>query len=569
MLAGCLGGGQSGDNNQSEPTAGNGTSEGNTAGNGTSEGNTAGNGTPAPDEVQMGGSLRIAMQSDIDQTLHPHKAPDTTAITMVENLGNSLVRADPNGEIKPDLATDWEISDDNLTYTFTLREGVKFQKPYDTEVTAEDVVWNWRKILDADYGAFGRGAFAGILTGEEIDPENTVQKTGEYEVTFNLAEPMAPFLKKQASMTAFGWYTIIPREALEEHGDNFGGLDTGVWATGPFKYNPEKSKVGSEYVFDKNPQYFRETEAGQLPYLDGVTYTVAPESSTRVTGLKTGQIDVSESVPPTDVESIKNSEDASVYSVPSTAKTSMWPNIRNHEPLSMKKVRKALLYATNRQPMIETVFDGNGAVAHSPLPPWHPYYNKDASVVYNQDVGKAKKLLEEAGYGDGFSFKCEPTNQPKFVDPAKIMQQQLRAVNIDMSISPVSKGTAFNPIDSCSWDNLENCPSSDWNSLIDNFTWGFAAADYTYSTFHSRADFNWTYYSSEKVDQLTEKARSTLDQKKRQDIYNDIQQAITDDQPQPFLLWNAFTPGYRDRVNNFRAWPTAYLWLEDVWAEEN
>lgn len=518
-------------------------------------------------EVQTGGTLRVAMQSDFD-TLHPHNIPGTTGTTLVENFGNALVAATPKGEVVPDLARELPtVSNDAKQYTFKLRKGVRFHEPYGRELTADDVVANWRKILDKEYGAYGRSTYKGILVGEGIDPKNTVQKTGKYEVTFNLDKPFAPFLIKQAKMSAFGWFTIVPMEAVKEHGDKFGTAKTGVWATGPFKYVPEKSKAGSNYVFEKNPHYFKKGEAGQLPYLDKLVFEISPESTTRTSGLKAGDIDIDESTAATDIKDIKGANNAHVLSKPSSAKMSQWVNTRNFEPFTKRKVRKALMHAANRRAVVETKFRGYAAIAHSPLPPWHWAYDEEACVTYENDAEKAQKLLEEAGHSNGFSFKCEPTNQPKFVDTAKILQRNYKKAGMDMSVKPASKGTTWDPLVG-GWGD-KSVPPKNFHSMVENFTWGFSADDYTYATFHSEQPFNYSYYSNDEADKAMEKARQTRDKKKRKEFYRTAQKHITDDAPQPFLIWNNVTHGVHSRVHNFDIYPTAYMLFEDVWVETN
>ena len=494
------------------------------------------------------------------ETLNPHKVSFTTGITMCENLTNSLYRVTPDGKIEPDLAAEMpDVSDDGTTYTVKLKEGVQFHEPYKRELTAEDVVWNFRKILDKEYGAAGRGAYVGTLVGDGIDPQETVQETGEYEVTFNLAQSYAPFLYKQASMSAFAWYGIIPPESLEEHGSDLGAIDNGVWGTGPFKYVPEESQAGSKFVFEKNPDYFREGEGGQLPYLDRLVVKVVPEASVRSTQLKSGGADVNESVAATEVSAMKEHDDISVLEKPSTAKVSQWVNIVNFPPTSSKKVRKALMHAMNREVIIGTKFQGHAAIAHSPFPPWHWAYNEDACVTYEQDVEKAKSLLEEAGHA-GFSFTCEPSNQTKFVDVATILQQQYRKAGVDMEVQPLSKGSVWDPV------SADETPE-DWHSMIENFTWGFAADDYAYATFHSDAVFNYTEYSDSKTDELMTEARHVPDRERRKELYDDVQHRITDAMPKLFMLWNNVIHGHRNRVHNLRVWGSAYMWFEDVWKE--
>lgn len=554
MIAGCSGstesegGGQSGNNSGPKQV----TQQ--TQGAGQSQG-----------KVQMGGALTVAMQSDFD-TIHPHKIPGTTGTTMAENFGNALVAATPQGKVVPDLAREMPtVSDDGKTYTFKLRKGVKFHEPYGQELTADDVVANWRKIMDKDYGAYGRSTYEGILVGEGINPKKTIKKTGKYEVTFNLAKPFAPFLVKQAKMSAFGWFTIVPMKAVNEHGQDFGTANTGVWATGPFKYAPGKSKSGSRYVYEKNPNYFKKGKGGQLPYLDTLVFEISPESSTRTTGLKTGDIDIDESTAATDIQGIKQSENAHVLSQPSSSKMNQWVNTRNFKPFTDKQVRKALMHAANRKAVVETKFQGYAAIAHSPIPPWSWAYDEDACVTYDNDPEKAKQLLEKAGYADGFKFKCEPTNQPKFVDTAKILQQNYKQAGLDMSVKPASKGTTFDPLVG-GWGD-KSVPPKGFHSMIENFTWGFSPDDYTFATFHSQQPFNYSYYSNQKADKAMKSAREAQSRKKRKKFYRTAQKLITRDMPQPFLVWNNVTHGIRNRVHNFDIYPTAYMLFEDVWVE--
>lgn len=552
MLAGCASSDKS--------------SQGNGDGNGDGPKTVANTQTESTGEIQPGGTLTVAMQSDYD-TLHPHKIPGTTGTTIAENIGNALVKATPKGEVKPDLAREMPtVSNDGKQYTFKLRKGVKFHPPYERELTADDVVENWRTILDPDYGAYGLSTYKGILTGEDVTPKETVQKTGKYEVTFNLTEPFAPFLIKQAKMSAFGWFNIVPMEAVEEHGKDFGTPKTGIWSTGPFIYQADKSTAGSKYVLEKNPNYFKEGEGGQLPYLDKLVFQISPESTTRTSSLKSGQIDIDESAAATSIKDLKNREKTHVVSKPSSAKMNQWVNQRNYEPFTKTKVRKALMHAANRKAIVETKFRGYAAIAHSPLPPWHWAYDKDAAVTYENDTKKAKQLLKEAGESS-FSFTCEPTNQPKFIDVAKILQQNYKKIGIDMSIKPASKGTTWQPLVG-GWDD-KSVPPKSWHSMIENYTWGFSADDFTYATFHSEQPFNYSYYSNKKADEAMEKARKTRGRKKRKEHYATAQKLITDDMPKPFLVWNNVSHAFRSRVNNFDVYPTAYMLFEDVWVSQN
>jgi peptide/nickel transport system substrate-binding protein len=129
-----------------------------------------------------------------------------------------------------------------------------------------------------------------------------------------------------------------------------------------------------------------------------------------------------------------------------------------------------------------------------------------------------------------------------------------------MSVEPVSKSAAFEPI------NSDPAPS-DWHSLVGSYKWGFSADDFTYSTFHSDAAFNYTHYSNEEVDQLFTQARGTVDREERKRLYSEAQNIITDDMPKPFLIWANVVQGHQSNVENFRVWPTTYMSFEDVWID--
>jgi len=132
-----------------------------------------------------------------------------------------------------------------------------------------------------------------------------------------------------------------------------------------------------------------------------------------------------------------------------------------------------------------------------------------------------------------------------------------------MSVSPVSKSATYAPIENATED-----PPSDWNSLIEDFTWAFAADDYTGSNFRCGIPFNYTHYCNPEADELMMDARRTIDRDQRQELYDEIQHILTDDLPKLFLLYTNNNIGLRDRVNNYRVWPTGFNWLEDIWISQ-
>jgi peptide/nickel transport system substrate-binding protein len=518
-----------------------------------------------PAKPQNGGTLRVALQSD-PWTLHPHLFQDTSSSQLAENYGNTLVDVDPEGKFLPDLATKVPKPENGgRKYVFQLRKGVRFHGDYG-EVKADDVVVNFQKILDEKYGSPARADYEGILVGEGIDPKQSVQATGEYEVTFNLAEPYSPLLYKLSDPRT----TIVPPEVIEKHGKDLGTPDVGIWATGPYQF--VEASPNSQYTFERNPNYFKKEDGRQLPYLDRVVYRIVPESSVTATQIRTGGIHIAEYLEARDVSSVKQSGDVSVNSRPGASQINLYVNQTTFPSLSKKEVRQALALASNKQAIIQTKFDGLASPGHSIFPPWHWAYDEGAVNKYEYDPERARSLLEQAGE-TGLRFTCQPTNQPLFVDTASILQQNLRQIGVDMEITPKEKSAAWEPVIEA-WDPKKFPPKdqvgppSNFHALLEDITYAFDADGYSYITFHTDAWLNVSYYSNEQVDTWMENARKTLDQNEQKQIYSKVQGKITEDIPQIFQVWWNVNQGYRNEVQNFRTFPTGELNLETVWLRQ-
>ncbi|ELZ84651.1 family 5 extracellular solute-binding protein [Haloferax elongans ATCC BAA-1513] len=523
--------------------------------------------------MKKGGDLVVTVASQA-QTLNPHLGDQTTDSTLSKAYSNSLLRFKQDGSIAGDLAKDWSVSDDGKTYTFTLYEGIQFHGPYG-ECDAEAVRQNFLKIItDKEYSAVNRSEFKGILfgegpDGETLDPKERITATGDYEIEFSLANEDVTFPSKLTSYRT----AVLPVEALEEHGDDFGSFDTGVWATGPFTF--ESAEASGPYEFSRNEEYFKETEAGQLPYLDSVTYSVVPDGTVRNTKLKTGEAHINPTVPANKVEDLEKANNVSVLSMPSVERVNMYINWRNVEPLGKKKVRHALGHASNREAIKSVKFAGRADPAWSVFPPWHWAYDESSVSKYPYDIEKAKSLLADAGESDGFSLEVDVTNQPKFVDIAQILQQSYKEINVDMEINPKEKGSVWGPWYPSEWDdkdekeeNREVGPPSDVEALIESIGYGFSADGYAYLGFHSREYFNSSFYGDDEVDAWLEEARRTQDQAQRAELYRKVQQKVTDFYPLIMQVWPHTNQGRRSSVKNYIAYPTRTPHVEKVFLEE-
>lgn len=557
MLAGCTEGGN----------GGGGTAGGNGGnGGGGQQSTDTESPTAQTKNVQTGGQLKVALQSD-PWTLHPHMYQDTSSSQLAQAYGNQLLTTDNQGNLQPDLAKEVpKPQNEGKKYVFKLREGVKFHGDYG-ELKAEDVVSNVRTILKKEYGSPARADYEEILVGEGIDPKNSVQATGEYEVTFNLAKPYAPFLYKVTD----GRMTIVPPKAIEEYGEDLGTPDVGTWGTGPFQF--KEGQPDDHYTFEKYDDYFKKDDNGtQLPYLDSVRYNVVPESSVRATQIKTGGIDISEMVPAQDVQGLKNAGKVQINSRPGSSLLSLYVNTRTYDPFTKKKMRQALAYGINKEAIIQTKFKGLAEAGWTIFPSWHWAYDKSLKGNYKHDPQKAKSLAQEAGHSS-LTFNCSPTNQPLFTDVATIMQQSLNQIGLKMEVTPKEKSAAWEPTIGA-WDPKafkpkdKVGPPSTYESHIEDLTYSFDADGMSYITFHTDAWLNVSYYSNKQVDKWLEQARASTKREERKQLYSKAQKQIMEDTPQIHGVWWNVNQAYRQSVQNFRTYPDFTLDLEQVWKKQ-
>jgi peptide/nickel transport system substrate-binding protein len=547
LLAGCSG--------QQTTTETSGTSE-TTEQTDTTAAPSAGTETAEPEasSVSRGDHLRIAISADPQGRFQPHKILGVQGVNMARNYANSLVRPDSNGQLQPDIASDWEVVDDT-TYVFTLRENVTFHPPFDRNLTADDVVANVRRILDESYGSNSRSAFTGLLVGDGIDPQETVRATGEYEVTFDLAEPFADFPNELAGVF------IIPMEAVDEYGEDFGTVDTGTFATGPYRFVEGTSQ--DHYTFEANPEYFKEGADGEpLPYVDRLTFRVVPEASVRLTQLETGEVDLAEGIPSRDVSSLQGTEEIEVASTPSVTRICHFINQANVEAFSDKTVRQALMHAVDREAINDVKFNGRAEPGWGVFPPWHWAHSEEAVKTYPHDPEQARSMLAEAGRSD-LSFECDVTNQPLFTDVATIVQQNYEAVGVEMELVPKEKSAIWGPVLG-KWGNDPPGPTPDeYESHIESLSVNMFADSFAFWKYHSGYFLNVTYY--DESDDVIEEARRTTDRERRKELYAQLQRDVTEYCDRIGLVWTNVNHGLRSNVSGYSVYPNGRLVTETVY----
>ncbi|MFI5341522.1 MAG: ABC transporter substrate-binding protein, partial [Candidatus Methylomirabilales bacterium] len=285
-------------------------------------------------------TLTVAIGTDAS-TFDPHFCTDSATEVLNKNLYNNLVRFNANMEIVPDLATKWEVSPDGLTWTFDLRDGVKFHDG--TTLNAEAVKTNFERVLDEKNGSPRRSVLAMIKTIEVVGPTK-IKLTTSY--------PTGSFLQQLAHPVG----AIISPAAIAKYGKDLSRNPVG---TGPFKLKEWIS--GDKIVMERNPSYFDGT-----PQVSQLVWKIIPEDSSRTMLIESGQADVTLRVPVADLARLRSKSDLSLLEGPTVM--TMYVALNNSRgPLKDARVRQAINYAVDKEALAKNIVGGLGIVADAPI----------------------------------------------------------------------------------------------------------------------------------------------------------------------------------------------------------
>ena len=360
-----------------------------------------------------GNLVTVGIAQDLSG-LDPQLAKTAGIREVLFNMFEGLVKASPDGSVVPAVASDYKLSEDATTYTFTLREGVTFHngKP----VTAEDVVYSLERCAGSENN--------GTPLVSAFSVVSKIESPDDSHVVVTLAQPSLEFLN---SLTA----AIIPKDSGPTITDTMIG-------TGPFKfvsYSPQDS-----LVMEKYDGYW-----GEGAKLDKVTFKIIADTNALVIGLKGGTLDVVVHLPNTLESQVK--DEFTVHQ--DTMKLVQALYINNAvKPFDNELVRQAMYYAINVDEIIEMVCDGAGvATGTSMYPANQKYFMPGLAKNYTQNVEKAKELLAQAGYPDGFTMKITvPSNYTQHVQTAEVIVEQLKAVNITAELELVEWGVWYSDV---------------------------------------------------------------------------------------------------------------------------
>jgi len=477
-----------------------------------------------------GGTLVFGRGGD-STSLDPAVTTEGEAFKVTKNIYETLIEfGEQDTEINPGLAESWEESEDGLTHTLKLRKGVKFHDG--TDFNAEAVVFNFERWKAGNKEQF---YYYNSQFGDVI---KEVKAVDEHTVEFTLNRILAPFYKNLA-MSPFG---IASPAAIEKYGDKF--IENPV-GTGPFKF--KEWKRNDRVTLVKNEEYWEEG----LPKLDEVIFRVIPENSARLNALNTGEVDIIDGVNFSDVESIEGNADLQTFYRPSLNVAYLGLN-NERGPMKDKKVRQALNYAVNKQALIDAFYAGAAEPAKNPMPKSVAGYNDDVEA-YEYDPEKAKELLKEAGYEDGFEMElwAMPVARPYMPDGKKVaeaLQKDFAEVGVKAKIVSYEWATYLEKARTGEADTFLLGWTGD-NGDADNFLYVLLDQDNIDSN-------NYARYANQEVHDLFIKAQSTNDQAEREKLYKEAQLLIKEDAPWIPLVHSEPALAGRADVTGFKAHPT-------------
>lgn len=476
----------------------------------------------------------LALPSSLD----PHAANDGYSLYVMINIYETLVNLNEDLELEPNLAESYEQIDDT-TWEFVLREDVEFHdgEPFN----AEAVKINLDRVLDEDVGS----PLAFLFT--EIDE---VEVIDEYTVHITTNEPFAALPNHLAHP---GGNMISPAviaadyEAMEEGENPLTEVNRNPIGTGFFKF--ESIVEGDNIVLTRNDDYWGEPAAPS-----SVTFRAVPEDGARIAELTTGNADLIYPTNPGDVAQINESELAYAREADSANMTYLGFNTEV-EPFDDPIVRQAIGMAINKDVIIEELLEGIALKAETPLNPTVNAHSEDLEPLeYNKE--QAIQLLEENGYEDGFSAEIIMNNRTH-ADVATFIQEELRELNIDISISQVEAATF-----------QEYAASGNFEMLMGG--WGTVTLDGDYGLyplFHSDnigAPGNRTRYQNEEVDELLDAARTEGDWDTRFGYYEEAQQIIIDEAPLVPIYHTVLISGIQEDLENYFQYPSSFPYIKNL-----
>jgi peptide/nickel transport system substrate-binding protein len=486
---------------------------------------------------KRGGLLKAAFSAD-PAGFDPVRGPSGMSHVVIEQVYSTLMALDPDAKPYPELAQSYKVSDDRLTYTFTLRKGVKFHNG--DELTAEDVKFTFDRL---------RAPKSGYSYGSQVETIKSVDAVDRYTARFGLTKPTGPFL----IYMAFPGSSIVPKKLVQSGHD----LNAKPVGTGPFKFDSYQPRGAIK--FQRNPNYFEDGK----PYFDAMEYRIISDITALTDALLSGVVNFSNEIPPKDFAKVKANPDLTAVTLEGSRYN--WLLLNNaKKPFDNPKVRQAVSFAIDRQALVDGAFFGLATpILGGVIPKWNWGYADIQFVPPKGDPAKAKALLADAGYPNGITGAeigmTLPSSFPNIMAMGPIVQANLAKVGIQAKL-----GTMEIPR---YWDEVWSTS----NFGITMMYWLSPLADpddFVTNNYHCGMAINVQKYCSKDMDALLEQAKSAKTREARKALYLKMQQLSMQDMPIVPLVNGWLLIGHTKKLQNYRPMRTGFLkTLKDAWLE--
>lgn len=474
-------------------------------------------------EPVKGGEITVGIAQDLDDSLDPHQTVAAGTREVLFNIFEGLVKPNSDGEMIPAVAEKYTLSEDGTTYTFTLREGVKFHNGQ--TVTAEDVVYSINRCAAVPEGQEKPlvAAFSAVKSVEALD-EKTVAVT--------IAQRDLEFI---SYMTA----AIIPAD--------YENQDTAPVGTGPFRFVSRTPQ--QDFVMERFEDYW-----GAPAWLDKVTYKICENADALVMNLNGGSIDLCAHL--TSAQASQLNQSFQVLEGTMNLVQAIYLN-NQAKPFDNQLVRQALCYAIDRQGIMDMVADGHGtAVGSSIYPAFTKYFLPELVDKYPHDVAKAKELLTQAGYPDGFDMTISvPNNYQPHMDTAEVVAEQLREAGINVTIQPVEWSTWL--------DTIYN--GRQFQATVVGVDAANMTARAMLERFTSDYAKNFINYSNPAYDALFQQAINATDEATQTDLYKQMETMLADTAANVYIQDLCDLVAMRQDLGGLKFYPIYVLDLSTVY----
>lgn len=472
--------------------------------------------------------ITIAYDAD-PVSMDPHEQLSGATLEMSHLVFDPLVRWTRDFKFEPRLAEKWERVDDN-TMRFHLRQGVKFHSGND--FTADDVVWTFNRLKTSpDFKAI----FEPFAEARKVDDHTVDLVTkGPFPLVLNTVTYLFPMDSQfYSGTTADG----KDKGEVVKHGSSF--ASTNPSGTGPFKLKFRQQGVKVEY--ERNADYWDKTSPGNV---DNMTLVPIKEDATRVAALLAGDVDFIKPVSPNDHKRVESASGVKLITEPGTRIITFQLNQDRFEPFRDVRVRQAVNYAINQEGIVQRIMRGFATTAGQQAPAGYVGHNPELVPLF--DLDKAKALMAEAGYQDGFKVSMIAPNN-RYVNDYRIaeaVKAMLARINVDVDLKTMPVAQYWPEFDKCAADML----MIGWHSDTEDTANFSEFLTMTRNEETGRGQYNCGHYSNPELDKLIEDANVETDGAKREAMLQQAEKILYDDAAFVPLHWQNLAWGARDNV---------------------